>query len=142
MNPRMMLILVPVVSLESPLNIDTKISTNMPSIWLLWCHNDMHPHKSFKKIGFLYKSIGKNYFFAKIWKQYLLIWWCKTTFMHSTCLLYKVMVARSGNHTPYLSTLKTYPTTGRSYTPRFCIKMTAEDARAVIKIISRENRAF
>ncbi len=35
MSHRMILILVPVVSLESPLNIDTKISTHMPSVWLL-----------------------------------------------------------------------------------------------------------
>ncbi len=35
MNHRMMLILVPVVSFESALNIDAKISTNMPSVWLL-----------------------------------------------------------------------------------------------------------
>ena len=34
MNPRMMLILVPMDSLESPLNIDT-ISTNIPNVWLL-----------------------------------------------------------------------------------------------------------
>ncbi len=46
MNPRMMLILVQMVSLESPPNIDTKVSTNMPSIWLLWCHYDMRPHKN------------------------------------------------------------------------------------------------
>ncbi len=45
-NHRMMLILVPVVSLESPLNINTKISTNVPSVWLLWRHNDMRPHKN------------------------------------------------------------------------------------------------
>ncbi len=42
-------------------------------------------------------------------------------------LLYKVMM--EWQPTPYLSTLKTYPTPGRSYTPRFCIKMTTKDAR-------------
>ncbi len=46
MNHRMMFILVPVVSLESPLNIDAKMSTNMPSVWLLWRHTDMRPHKN------------------------------------------------------------------------------------------------
>ena len=33
--PRMILILIPMVSLQFPLNINTKISTNMHSVWLL-----------------------------------------------------------------------------------------------------------
>ena len=78
MNHRMMLILVPVASLESPLNIDTKLSTNMPSVWLLLRHNDMCPYKNQEiwftvqkykeKIGFWLKILPKTHFdrFAKV----------------------------------------------------------------------------
>ncbi len=50
----------------------------------------------------------------------------------------------SGNHPPPLLVDfedLPYPR-GRSYTPRFCTKMTAKDARTVLKIILRKNRAF
>ena len=57
MNHRMILIVVPLVSLESLLNIDTKISDRHATVWLLWRHNDMS--WKIKKCGFLYKSIGK-----------------------------------------------------------------------------------
>ncbi len=65
--------------LESPLNIDTKISTNMRSVCLLWRHKDVRLSK-IKKFGFLYNRkkwiLAKNFtknpfwlgFFAKIWK--------------------------------------------------------------------------
>ncbi len=79
---RMMLILVPIFSLESPLNIDIKISTNMPSVWLLWRHNDMRPLENheiwirvqkYKKNRILAKIFTKNPFwsgfFAKKWKR-------------------------------------------------------------------------
>ncbi len=53
--------------------------------------------------------------------------------MHSTCLLYKVMVEWQPP-TPLLVEFEDLPyPRGRSYTPRFCIKMTAKDAQAVIK---------
>ncbi len=58
----MMLILVPMVSLETPLNIDTKItkiSTNMPSVWLLWRHDNMHRHK-YQEIWFPVQKYRKN----------------------------------------------------------------------------------
>ncbi len=69
-----------------------------------------------------------------------------STFMHSTCLLYKVMAGGVATTTPLLVEFEDLPYPwGRSYTPRFCIKMTAKDARAatfVLKIILRKNRAF
>ncbi len=70
-----MLILKPMVTLESPLNIDTKISTNMPSVWLLWRHNDMRPHKNqeiwfhvqkYKKTWILDKIFTKNPFWSNM----------------------------------------------------------------------------
>ncbi len=54
---RVMFILVPMVSLECPLNIDTKLSTNIHRVWFLWRHNDMRPHKN-PEIQVLYKSKG------------------------------------------------------------------------------------
>ncbi len=46
MNPRMMFILVPMVSLECHLNIDTKINTAMLSVWLIRRYNGMRPHNN------------------------------------------------------------------------------------------------
>ena len=63
MNHRMimmMLILVQVVSLESPLNIDAKISTTCPTFG--FCDVIMRcALTKIKEFGFLYKSIGENY---------------------------------------------------------------------------------
>ncbi len=52
--------------------------------------------------------------------------------MHSTCLLYEVMV--EWQPSPLLVDFEDLPyPRGRSCTPRFCIKMTAKDARTAIK---------
>ena len=67
MNPRIMFILVPMVSLEYPPNIDTKFSTNIPRVWLLWRHNDMRPHKNLRNSVPVqkYRTIGFWLFFTK-----------------------------------------------------------------------------
>ncbi len=59
MNPRMMLILVLVVSLGYIVNIDTKISANMPSVWLLGRNNDMRPHTN-QEIWFAVQKYRKK----------------------------------------------------------------------------------
>ena len=46
-------------SLECLLNINTKFSTNIPRVWLLWRLNDIHPHKN-REIQFLQERKWKN----------------------------------------------------------------------------------
>ena len=48
--------------------IPNKVPTiNMPSVWLLWCHNDMRPHKN-QEIWFLSK-VYENWIWAKTFDQ-------------------------------------------------------------------------
>ncbi len=61
--------------------------------------------------------------------------------MYFTCLLYKVIGGVAT--TPLLVDFEDLPyPRGRSYTPSFCIKMTAKDARRAIKNHFAYNRAF
>ena len=105
----LMFIMVPMVSLEPPLNIDTKLSTNVPRAWLLWLHNDMRPHKNhkiqflYKKIGFwfLYRKFGFwllffsrnpfwSLFFAKIWKKITNVIWSSKISLKGTWPFWKL----------------------------------------------------
>ncbi len=154
-----MLTLVSMFSLDSLLNIDTKWSTYIFNVSLLWRHNDTFSYKKKWKFWFHFgwtvfpKPIyfGRFFYFGRIWmiewqivpkyKGWMVyLFTCNFVRAYSV-LLYKVMV--EFRLPSPLSTFTNYliPWTGRFERPHFSLRWPRRMLRQLLKINSSKEKS-